>query len=871
MEMRIPSGIDVALFVKDDFWRSAYWTMPRGKSARWQSLTLQRAPGRLKPTHVDPGFDENRVVAVGWQFTSESYEGNAAIEARHVQLIVTPTNPFRPAKRYPLREFVENCGVDLPEVLGEYDFVVPSTPGPQQRLDDRRRDLESYFQFLREKNVALLRTVIFRDLSSIQHVIDHAERSGVSLNTFEDVDALLAMANRCGIRVLPVLFDYRIAEERPTLIADARQRQLLCQKVLEPFFRHVASSEAINEIEVLSNTERVADKCGVEATREFTQTIAELIRHSQPRWKVMLGYDSRASLERLGYRGFQGYTVRYDPINEASQPLKVRRDRMKFPKDDIPIMIVARLPLVEHAFEQHNRPVFSAYAMQDAFDYGYSGITFTNLRKEQDRQSFEDDEVEAFSSWISGDFDFGEASRGSGESGKAKEPRAGDVVLTAIEVFGHVVFLFFVLIVQVNFIAGIVAAFRKKRRPYNRTETQVALPLEAPRPYVTVMLPTFQETKSLGENCRRFQQLNYPRDKCELLILTEEGDSPTNAKAKELAGSFGNVRHEIVPAGYLGDEHPRTKPRALKYGLTTVEEQTEIIGVLDAEDKVDTQLLAHVVEGIQVAPIVQGRLAIGNQRENWLSYWLGSEYAFLEFLQDGRDLLGWMKFARGSTYFVRRSLLEEIQWSTGNLTEDLAFNVNCYADGYETRLIDATTWEECPVQISVWLKQRTRWFQGTLQTIWESITPARSWRLGWKQRCSVWQLLLHVTLVPLLLVIMFPLLLYDCVVATCVDPNDAFFRSNVPLQFWGTNAALLALVCAEFAMATAITYRERSDRWKRVLFCVSLPIMFMVLLPVAAIRAHWRQLISKEREWEKTPHRGETLAAGEENGGGVVL
>ena len=428
-------------------------------------------------------------------------------------------------------------------------------------------------------------------------------------------------------------------------------------------------------------------------------------------------------------------------------------------------------------------------------------------------------------------------------------------VVEALELSAHVVFLIFALCLQVMFVAGIVAMWRKYRNNGSPHDVPRSRGDSESLPYVTTMLAVYDEAECLERNCVWFERIRYPKERCELLILTEEDDTKTNIVAARMAALYPNVRHAIVPVDYLGCDHPHNKPRALAYGLTRLHPHSEVVGVLDAEDLVSPDVLSEVAKYIGDYPIVQGRLAIKNSNENLLSYWCGCEYALLEVLQSGRDILGWMKIPRGTTYFVRRELIEEIGWSTRNVTEDLAFNVRVYAQRYEAKIIDSTTWEESPIDLGVWVKQRTRWFQGALQTVKENIDLSR---LNFMQRFSVQQLVYHIVVIPLFGALMLPLFAYDSVLAVFFGFPSIINPSDVYRPLWFLNSICLLLVCIEFATAVIIRYRNHPDLVARLISCLLLPLMFMFLLPVPAVRACIREWTGS-RDWEKTRHRGETL------------
>lgn len=55
-------------------------------------------------------------------------------------------------------------------------------------------------------------------------------------------------------------------------------------------------------------------------------------------------------------------------------------------------------------------------------------------------------------------------------------------------------------------------------------------------------------------------------------------------------------------------------------------------------------------------------------------------------------------------------------WDAYNVTEDADLGMRLARFGYTTQVIPSTTYEEAPGHLGPWLKQRTRWFKGWIQT-----------------------------------------------------------------------------------------------------------------------------------------------------------
>src|SRR4051812_43397399 len=80
-------------------------------------------------------------------------------------------------------------------------------------------------------------------------------------------------------------------------------------------------------------------------------------------------------------------------------------------------------------------------------------------------------------------------------------------------------------------------------------------------PVYTVLVPMYNEAAVVEQLLDNLRAIEYPRHLLEVLLLVEADDTDTFAAVTEHAGN--NFIVLTVPAG-----EPRTKPRALNYGLT---------------------------------------------------------------------------------------------------------------------------------------------------------------------------------------------------------------------------------------------------------------------------------------------------------------
>ncbi len=69
-----------------------------------------------------------------------------------------------------------------------------------------------------------------------------------------------------------------------------------------------------------------------------------------------------------------------------------------------------------------------------------------------------------------------------------------------------------------------------------------------------------------------------------------------------------------------------------------------------------------------------------------------------------------------SNHFRTQALREAGGWDPYNVTEDADLGMRLARLGYRAAVISSTTYEEAPARVKPWIRQRTRWFKGWMQT-----------------------------------------------------------------------------------------------------------------------------------------------------------
>ena len=233
------------------------------------------------------------------------------------------------------------------------------------------------------------------------------------------------------------------------------------------------------------------------------------------------------------------------------------------------------------------------------------------------------------------------------------------------------------------------------------------------------------------------------------------------------------------------------------------------------------------------------------------------DYAlWFDFLLPGLDLLGIPMPLGGTSNHFRIEALRAIHgWDPFNVTEDADIGIRLARHGLRVQTLDSTTFEEATNRLPNWLRQRTRWLKGYMQTwLVHMRNPRALLRNAGAAGFFGFQLFVGGTVLSALLN---PLLWSIFVLSYFIDLPVAGFSGNVhSLSAFGllTGNALFAY------LAMLGPYRRR---WLDLSpFALAVPL-YWLLISIAAYRALW-QLLRDPWHWEKTPHGTSRMFDGSE-------
>ena len=386
-------------------------------------------------------------------------------------------------------------------------------------------------------------------------------------------------------------------------------------------------------------------------------------------------------------------------------------------------------------------------------------------------------------------------------------------------------------------------AVKRGARALGPPEFEVDRPYVPPR--ITLLIPLYREARALKGLIAALEALDYPKALIDAKLLVEAEDRETQGALLDAALPPWVEILSLPPGG------PRTKPRALNAALPFA--RGEIVGIYDAEDRPEPDQLRKIARAFRNAdPAVaclQCRLAWRNARENWLGRCFAIEYAiWFDLLLAGlRDLRLPIPLG-GASVFFRADILRKLGgWDSHNVTEDADLGLRLARKGYRAELVDSTTLEEAPVRPWAWIRQRSRWVKGYMQTWLVHLRrPGRSLR-----EFGAWGFVgMQVLFLGAILTYLAQPLFWAAL-GWRVVTGEAPWPPGLP--DWFVWPVLIALGVGQIAMlgTALLALWRRNMRWLWP-WTLTLPI-YWPLGALAAYKALW-EMIVRPFFWDKTEH-----------------
>ena len=224
---------------------------------------------------------------------------------------------------------------------------------------------------------------------------------------------------------------------------------------------------------------------------------------------------------------------------------------------------------------------------------------------------------------------------------------------------------------------------------------------------LSIIVPAFNEAKTIGKTLVSLKNLNYPQDKIKIIVV----DDGSTDNTYEIASRFSGVK--VIKKENGG------KASAINIGLKEV--GTELVAVMDADSFVTEHALWSMVgyfrnkRTMAVTPALKVYSPKG--------FWQGVqyvEYLFSVFFRKMFSFLNGVYVTPGPFSVYRKEFFDKYgDFQENNMSEDLEVALRIQSHDYKIEnSINAEVFTVAPNNFKALLKQRVRWYSGVLNNLY---------------------------------------------------------------------------------------------------------------------------------------------------------
>ena len=367
-------------------------------------------------------------------------------------------------------------------------------------------------------------------------------------------------------------------------------------------------------------------------------------------------------------------------------------------------------------------------------------------------------------------------------------------------------------------------------------------------PLYTILCPMYKEANVIPQFIQAMDKLDYPREKLQIMFLLEEDDSE----------SIDLLQNYQLPAWYeihiLANSQPKTKPKALNYGLAMA--QGTYLVIYDTEDVPDPLQLKKVVLAFAKAKdntiCMQAKLNFYNPYQNLLTIFFTLEYSlWFDLILTGlQSMYALIPLGGTSNHFKTEALRKLNGWDAFNVTEDADLGIRIMKQGYKTAIVNSYTMEEANSDVANWFRQRSRWVKGYMQTYLVHMRSPQSFFKGKnKAEFFTFQIIIGGKILSLLIN---PLMWAITIIYFAYTAHVGLFIRS----FFLPPILYIAVISLVVGNSLYIYYYmlgvAKRKQWDLVPFALLVPLYWLAM-SLAALLALW-ELGFKPHHWQKTKH-----------------
>lgn len=352
-------------------------------------------------------------------------------------------------------------------------------------------------------------------------------------------------------------------------------------------------------------------------------------------------------------------------------------------------------------------------------------------------------------------------------------------------------------------------------------------------PFVSIIVPVYNEGKIIKESIKSLLNLNYKN--YEIIIVNDGSTDNTREVAESLvgfqAGKYGEIKIALINQPNLG------KARALNAGIYF--SKAEFVLCMDGDSQLSPDSVKSAIRHFKNPEIgaVAGNVKVLN-RNNFFTDLQALEY--IEGLNMARSAQSYIRLVNiipGPIGIFRRKAIEQAgYYSSDTFAEDADLTLKLLANRwkiyYEPNSISYT---QAPETLQQLLKQRYRWTRGILQSLRKHKKLLLNPTLNFGPTFVLWAMSYEALIWPTMNIAANAFFIFAAI----------FFGFSHLIFFWWAGLAVLDMVTALYCIAV------EKEEFRLIWYAIIYRMFFILIIDICKTMSTIEEFLGIKMTWGK--------------------
>lgn len=352
-------------------------------------------------------------------------------------------------------------------------------------------------------------------------------------------------------------------------------------------------------------------------------------------------------------------------------------------------------------------------------------------------------------------------------------------------------------------------------------------------PFVSVIVPAFNESKIIKESILSLLNLDYPN--YEIIIVNDGSTDDTKEVAESMVGfqkgKYNDIKVSLINQPNLG------KARALNTGIHY--SKAEFVLCMDGDSQLSPDSIKSAVRHFKNPKIgaVAGNVKVINRKKFFTDL---QALEYIEGLNMARSAQSFMQLVNiipGPIGLFRRKAIEQAGfYSSDTYAEDADLTLKILAKGwkiyYEPKSISYT---QAPETLQQLLKQRYRWTRGILQSLRKHKKNMLNPTVNIRHTFVLWVMSYEALIWPTMNIAANAFFIFAAL----------FFGFSHLIFFWWAGLAILDLVTALYCLAV------EKEEFRLIWYSIIYRMFFILVIDICKAMSTIEEFLGIRMTWGK--------------------